>query len=313
MREQSWSAVEGDRGEGASAASVGMSIWRTLSIVDRMTAAYLGFVLLVVLVRAEHVKHSEAIALTHLGLLACMWLLAFFRARGSRIARAIGNWYPIFLFGIFFEEIGLIVHAFHPGWFDHWLINLEYRVFGVHPTVWIEQYSSYWTTELLQLAYTSYLVLTLLLALYFASRRQEAPQKILVVSTCVAYYLGYVIFVLFPIESPYHTLRALQQVELAGGPFTAAIEWIERYGRVHGGAFPSAHVSGSVVALICSWRYARRIGYALFPLVTLICIATVYGRYHYVADVLAGILMAVIGCAVGVRLVRAERLRETTE
>jgi membrane-associated phospholipid phosphatase len=292
-----------------SVASMGVRLWRGVSIIDRLTLSYVTFVLLVVISRQEHVKHAEAIALIHLGLLFGIGLLAYLRARGNRVAATIGTWYPIFLFGFFFEEIGFIVHAFHPGWFDPWLISLEYRVLGVHATVWVEQYSSYWATEILQLAYTSYLVLTLGLAVYFARRSQETPLQILVVSTCVAYYLGYLIFVLFPIESPHHTLSGLQQVQLVGGPFTAVIDWIEQYGRVHGGAFPSAHVSGSVVVLICAWRYARRVGYALLPLVTAICIATVYGRYHYVADVLAGIVMALIGCSVGVRLVRAERSR----
>jgi len=35
-----------------------------------------------------------------------------------------------------------------------------------------------------------------------------------------------------------------------------------------------------------------------------ICVSTVYGRYHYVVDVLAGVVMAVIGCVVGFHLVR---------
>ena len=65
-----------------------------------------------------------------------------------------------------------------------------------------------------------------------------------------------------------------------------------------------------MVALICAWRYARRVGYVLLPLVTAICIATVYGRYHYVVDVVAGIFMAIVGCAIGVRLVRAGRKRQ---
>jgi len=118
----------------------------------------------------------------------------------------------------------------------------------------------------------------------------------------VAYYLCYVIFVLFPIESPHHTLRHLQQVDLVGGPFTAFINLLEKHGRVHGGAFPSTHVAGSVVVLISAYRFARRIGYWLTPLVLGICVATVYGRYHYAVDVFAGVLAAAIGCWAGARL-----------
>src|SRR5262249_281909 len=191
----------------------------------------------------------------------------------------------------------------------------------------IEQFSNYWLNEYMQLVYTSYFLLTIGLGAYlwfrdrgfrkrgfrdrgfrkrgfrkrgFRDRREDFDEFI--ASTCAAYYLCYVIFVLFPIESPYHTLRHLQQAELAGGPFTALINLIEKHGRVHGGAFPSAHVAGSMVALISARRFARPAGYWLTPLVLSICVATVYGRYHYVMDVFAGALMAVIGCWLGSRL-----------
>jgi membrane-associated phospholipid phosphatase len=40
------------------------------------------------------------------------------------------------------------------------------------------------------------------------------------------------------------------------------------------------------------------------------CVATVYGRYHYVADVIAGIAVGAIGWAAGQRLMEK---REQTE
>ena len=93
-------------------------------------------------------------------------------------------------------------------------------------------------------------------------------------ASAVAYVACYIVFVAFPIEGPFHTLRHLQQVELSGGPVNAAVEWIERYGRVHGGAFPSAHMAGSVVALLAAWRAVPRLGHALLPVVMAIAAAT---------------------------------------
>ena len=55
-------------------------------------------------------------------------------------------------------------------------------------------------------------------------------------STAVANYSIYVIAVLFPIESPYYSLAALEPQKLAGGYCTALINVIERFGRVHGAA-----------------------------------------------------------------------------
>lgn len=276
-----------------------------LNVPDRLTLAYLVFSTTLIAVCYQNIPRWATLLPIHFGLMAMIAGLAYARARKIRGLSLLSHWYPTLLFLFFFEEIGLIVHAIFPGWFDDILIKADYAMFGVHPTLWIEQFSNYWLNEYMQLVYTSYFLLTLGLGAHLWLRGRREEFGVFIASTCAAYYLCYVIFVLFPVESPHHTLRHLQEVELAGGPFTAFIDLIEKHGRVHGGAFPSAHVAGSVVVLISAWRFARKIGYWLTPLVLSICVATVYGRYHYVMDVFAGIAMAAIGCWIGSRLTSA--------
>jgi len=275
---------------------------------DRLTVAYLIFSTALILVCRQNIPRWATLLPIHLGLIVMIFGLVYAREHAVSVLSLLSHWYPTLLFLFFFEEIGLIVHAIFPGWFDEYLIKADYAMFGVHPTVWIEQFSGYWLNEYMQLVYTSYFLLTIGLGAYLWIRNQREDFAVFIASTCAAYYLCYVIFVLFPIESPHHTLRHLQRVELAGGPFTAFINLIEKHGRVHGGAFPSAHVAGSMVVLISAWRFARRAkycGYWLTPLVLSIWVATVYGRYHYVVDVFAGMLMAVIGCWLGGKLCSA--------
>jgi len=273
-----------------------------LNVADRLTLAYLVFSATLIAVCHQNIPRWATLLPIHFGLMAMIAGLAQARARKICGLNLLSHWYPTLLFLFFFEEIGLIVHAIFPGWFDDILIKADYALFGAHPTVWIEQFSNYWLNEYMQLVYMSYFLLTIGLGAHLWLRGRREEFGVFIASTCAAYYLCYVTFVLFPIESPHHTLRHLQQVELAGGPITAFINLIEKHGRVHGGAFPSAHVAGAMVVLISAWRFARKIGYWLTPLVLSICVATVYGRYHYVMDVFAGILMAAIGCWIGSRL-----------
>ena len=269
---------------------------------DRLTIGYLIFSTALIAVCRDNISQWRVLLPIHLGLFLAIAGLSLARARGIPVLSTISHWYPTILFLFFFEEIGSIVHAIFPGWFDEHLIRADYALFGVHPTVWIEQFSSYWLNEYMQLVYTSYYLLTIGLGAWLWTKGRREEFALFITSTCAAYYLCYVIFVLFPIESPHHTLRHLQQVELAGGPFTDLINLIEKHGRVHGGAFPSAHVAGSVVALLAAWRFTRRAGWWMTPLVASICVATVYGRYHYAMDVFAGIAMAVLGFWIGARL-----------
>jgi len=269
---------------------------------DLLTLAYLTYASALTVIFHQHTPGWKAVLLVNGGLIAMVTGLAHCRERGPRLPSFLSHWYPVALFGIFFEEIGYLVHAIFPTWFDDALIKADYWLFGAHPTVWIEQFSGYWLNEYMQLVYTTYLVLTLGFGAYLWWRGRRASFEIFIASTCIAYYLSYVIFTLFPIEGPYHTLAHLQQVELSGGPFTALINLIEKHGRVHGGAFPSTHVAGSVVVLVSAYRFARRVGYALIPLVVSICVSTVYGRYHYAADVFAGAAMGLVGCWLGAKL-----------
>ncbi len=278
------------------------SLLSKLNVADSLTLVYLIFTTALIAVCRQNVKHWEALLPIHFGLIAMIIGLAYARDRKAPVLSFIGHWYPTLFFLFFFEEIGLTVHAIFPGWFDELLIEADYALFGAHPTVWVEQFSSYWLNEYMQLVYTSYFLLTIGFGAYLWTRGRREDFAVFIASTCASYYLCYVIFVLFPIESPYHTLRHLQQVELTGGPFTAFINLIEKHGRVHGGAFPSSHVAGSMAVLFSAYRFAPKVGYWLTPLVVSICVATVYGRYHYAMDVFAGIFIAAIGCRLGVRL-----------
>lgn len=53
-------------------------------------------------------------------------------------------------------------------------------------------------------------------------------------------------------------------------------------------------------------RFAPWLAVWLSPLVALLMVATVYGRYHYVVDVLAGIVVAVLAHVTATRLERRQ-------
>ena len=45
---------------------------------------------------------------------------------------------------------------------------------------------------------------------------------------------------------------------------------------------------------LVAWRHQRRLAYPLFPFTGSPTIATVYGRFHYVLDTLAGAALAIV-------------------
>ena len=266
------------------------------NLTDRLTLGYLMFVGLLLLVSPNPIEKRGKLLAAQLGFALMIAALAYFRQRQTPVLHFLSYWYPLGLSGFFFEEIHSIVHIIHRGWFDASLIQLDYAMFGAHPTVWIEQHISYGLTELMNFAYFTYWPLIPLTALLLWLRNQKQFTEF-VFALCLSYSFCYLVFIFFPVEGPYHTLRNLQTVhEMPGWIFTHAVELVEKHGRIHGGAFPSAHVAGSIVALLAAFRFSRKIGWLVLPFVLGVCAATVYGRYHYAVDIWGGIAVALLGC-----------------
>ena len=179
------------------------------------------------------------------------------------------------------------------GWQDGYLLAIEARLFHTPPTVWLGEHGSWWITEAVEVGYFSYFVLLVIVGGTFY-RKQRGNFRQVMDATVLAYVICYAVFILFPTEGPAHTLAELHQSPLpGGGPFHWAVRLIQSSAGVHGNAFPSAHVAGAVVALCFAWKYRRRLGALLTPLVALLCIGAVYDRYHYVSDVAGGLVVGI--------------------
>lgn len=205
------------------------------------------------------------------------------------------HWYPFALFIYFFEELHSIVHLVVPRWLDTWVIHFDYAMFGVHPTVWLQQFASPALNDAMQFFYMTYYLYTIVLCGLLFARKEARNFWVVINATAIAYVIGYVIAIAIPMEGPFHTLRALHHVELTGGFFTALIGVVQNFGRVHGAAFPSLHVAGAFVAVLGAWRFRRALFWIYLPLFVGMMLSTVYGRYHYAADIWGGLIIGGIG------------------
>ncbi|MBI3662716.1 MAG: phosphatase PAP2 family protein [Acidobacteria bacterium] len=261
-----------------------------------VTLGYLGVSNLLLLLFRSNLPDAEKYFLLHgavgTGMLVLVWGAQKWPFAGLHFAR---HWYPFALFIYFFEELHHTVHLIFPGWFDRWLIAFDFALFGVHPTVWLERFAAPATNDLMAFFYLTYYFYTVALAGVLYAKKEWKEFWTVMTATAMAYAIGYVIALVFPIEGPYHTLRALQRGGLEGGPVTLLMSLIQQFGRVHGAAFPSLHVAGAFVALLGARQFARRLFWVFLPLFAAMCVSTVYGRYHYVADIFGGLIVGAAG------------------
>jgi membrane-associated phospholipid phosphatase len=221
------------------------------------------------------------------------------------------HWYPHLFFLFCFEELAHLAHLVSPHWQDAKLIAFDYWLTGVHPSIWLEQFATPVRNDFMQFTYITYFVYLLVLGGILYYRRDWRGYWSVMTYSAAAYAIGYLIAISFPIESPWFSMAGSWHGELRGGPFTALINFIEHYGRVRGAAFPSEHVAGSFAALWGAWRHRRWLFWVMLPLVLCMCVSTIYGRYHYIADIFGGVITGTLGYFIGEWLMRKSNTQPT--
>jgi membrane-associated phospholipid phosphatase len=306
---QAWSAVKKELA----------ATWQACGAYEWMALGYLAVSSVLIAFFGANLEHAYRLLAVQffvaaLVLLLC-WRGAIAAARAAKLGASFStrwwhfwrHWYPHIFFLFCFEELAHLMKLFSPHWQDAKLIAFDHWLTGVHPTIWLEQFVTPLRNECMQFAYLTYFTYLLIVGgiLYF--RREWHAYWSVMTYSMVGYSIGYLIAMFFPVESPWFSLAGSWHAPLNGGPFTATINFIEHYGRVRGAAFPSEHVAGSIAALWGAWKFRRWLFWVMAPMVFLMCASTIWGRYHYVADIFGGILTGTLGYIIGSWLMRKNR------
>ena len=256
---------------------------------------YLGYLALIGLLSLLS-ENSLRVLEIHIGI-ACFILLVAALDKKSSFARFLHDCYPVLMFIFCFEEIARYSLSIVPHWQDSWLIHLERTWFGRSPNLWMSSFASPFWSEVMDIGYFSYYAMFMIVGgkLYTWKNKQAFYE--LTLSTAFTYFLAYLIYLLFPTEGPHHTMAALDKVP-HGAMFNSMVRLIQHHAGVHGNAFPSGHVASAFVSTFFAWRYLPRLGLVLTPFFILICISSIYDNYHYLSDVIGGMVIAVLGIMV---------------
>jgi len=191
-----------------------------------------------------------------------------------------------------YESLGNMIQYLQPD-IDSYLIEIDLFLLGVHPTVWMERFITPWLTDLMSLAYLSYYFLPVLLisTLYLKGRRDEFNQAVFVLT--FGYYLSFVGYILFPAIGPRFTQVHLYSVPLEGSWISALIrDTLNAIEHNKRDCMPSGHTQIALMVLFLARRYEKVLFYVFLPVVSCLILSTVYLRYHYVIDLIAGAVLA---------------------
>jgi len=309
-------------GVAAAVRREGEAAWAACGVFEWVALGYLALSSALILFFPENLAHPARLLSLQAFVALLILTLCRIEARSAGSARCVGaekeetgrnvcftlapkfwhfwrHWYPHVFFLFCFEELGSLVHVVNHGWEDAKLMAFDHWLTGVHPAVWLEQFATPARNDFMQFAYITYFTYLLALGGILYYRKEWRAYWSVMTYSMVGYSIGYVIAIFFPIESPWFAMAGAWHGELRGGAVTAGINFIEHFGRVRGAAFPSEHVAGSVAALWGAWRHRRWLFWAMLPLALCMCVSTVWGRYHYVADIFGGMVTGTLGYVIG--------------
>ena len=178
--------------------------------------------------------------------------------------------------------------------FDYWLLG-DLSAAIVHKAMHAQ-----WITDLLgwlpfgitqldihEACYISYVYAApaLALSLWFLGRRDHFDRFIGAITICGA--LAYIGYVLVPVVGPKYVFPD-RWLEATPG----ALSFMDDIKGRNRDCFPSLHTAWTTLFLIASWRGLRVLFWVYLPVAIGVYIATFYGGYHYIPDIIAGHALA---------------------
>jgi membrane-associated phospholipid phosphatase len=236
----------------------------------------------------------------------------------NRLLDFLRHFYPVLLYTGFYRETAALNQMVHTGYLDPFFQRLDRQIFGFDPCFrFMEVLPCRLVSEVFHAAYFSYYVMIVGVGLALFLRNRTQFHHYISVTSFV-FYVCYLAYIFLPVVGPriYYPdaggpLLAAADLPAVVPAFPAAVQagWFHGIMEViyknfesPGAAFPSSHVAVALVTVYFSFLYLPRIRWPHLVMAVLLCLATVYCRYHFAVDVVAGIVTGAVLLPLGNRL-----------
>ena len=286
-----------------------------LKAYDLVVVVFYIFLNVIILIYNDRVDHWLNWCFINTVIIIITFLIAYFENKhNNKFWRIIHYWYiaPLILFT--FKELYYLIEPIRQHDYDWLFINIDRWMFGTDPTKVLLKYSFPLLTEILQIVYSSFYLLPIILALVLLKHRRYVALDFAVFSIIYGFYLSYLGYFVLPGIGPRFTLHnfATLSQQLPGLFLTKYLRDFIDYGESipHGTAnpaalvqrdvFPSGHTMITLIVMFLSVRLKSRSRYFFVPVGTLLIFSTVYLWYHYVIDLFGGLAFMIFTMWTGI-------------
>lgn len=243
-------------------------------------------------------------------------LAHYSQKKQNLILQQIHLWYIVPLIFATFKELHFMVEPLRGVIYDEFLIKADRFIFGFDPTVVLYKIANPFLTELLQIVYGTFFFLPIILGIDLLIKNRDKEFCFMTFIIVLGFFLSYIGYILVPAIGPRFTLHnfELTNTELPGLFLTNYLREIVNAGEsipagtpnpalvVQRDAFPSGHTQMTLLVMYLSAKFNSKTKYFFLINGSLLIFATVYLRYHYVADLIGGFIFMIFTLWSGLKL-----------
>ena len=264
---------------------------RGLLPVDRLTRVYLGVTGIFAVAFGGFV--GLGIAGIHAAAYLAISPLARWRPK-SGFAGFLRASYPVLITPLLYAELATLNRFLTENFFDQVVQDWDAKILGGQPSMGLSSALPWMPlSEVLHLGYFAYyfIIPVALIGVYctkgFAALHRTA------FAVALAFLVSYLIFMIFPVAGPRYEFARIEG-PISEGMFFGLVHTILENGSSKGTAFPSSHIAASLAAILVAGREDARWFWLLVVPEVVLALGTVYGRFHYAVDALAGFALALL-------------------
>jgi hypothetical protein len=291
---------------------------RELAPQDYVVFFYLAFLNVAVLNSASGRARDESLRNVAAFLLAQVLTVVAIRTKWLTHKFVAPLLYRLVIYGcvqVTYFMFAQLLPLVNPRALDHQLYALDLSLFGVEPAVYFDRFVTPATTEWFAFFYFSYFFVLALhvLPILFVSRNARMICEF-ALGMILLFCMGHTLYILVPGYGPYKAMPELFQHQLSPGIWWNTTRELVAQSGAQKDIFPSLHTAAPTFLLLFSFHRRAELPFRYtWPLVAFfavnIVIATMFLRWHYVIDVVAGLLLAVTAHTLSVRLTEREGAR----
>jgi membrane-associated phospholipid phosphatase len=293
---------------------------KALNVFDICVVLFYLFLIAMNIIFYQRVPYTTNLLLIEVLMIIFVFVVAYQHSKvDNAFWKNLHFWYLAPMIFITFKQLYFMVHPIHPEDYDYLLIKIDRWIFGTDPTHYLMKFAHPLLTEILQIVYTSFYLLPIIVGADLLKNKRYAEFEFAAFLIVYGFFLSYFGYFSLPAVGPRFTLHDFFNIdnELPGLFLTHYLREFVNIGEsipkgtinphelVQRDVFPSGHTQMTLLTMYATIKFKTKTRYFIIPIGILLIFSTVYLRYHYVIDLIAGAIFMLITLWTGRIIYRA--------